>query len=188
MPDTLHPPYNVVQPRQLDRWLDVNAQNGQLQRFQYYFTVPGFSINQVFNQCSDIVGDFWYKSPNSFSLLLPLSAVIPSNVNYLMAIGFTKSGITYRYALNNCPTYVGYPITPYTNQIIRPNFRIEIWSTPSSPTIQTTGQNFFSTVRGNTDYRYGVDTSIANPAALETNYNSPNLNLPLVFPQTIYSN
>lgn len=40
MPEPLHPPYNVVQPRQLNRWLDVNSQNGPLTRTRGFISVP----------------------------------------------------------------------------------------------------------------------------------------------------
>lgn len=49
MPDFLHPPYGTttIQPRTLNRWLDVNSQNGPLGRNRGYISLPLNSINQI---------------------------------------------------------------------------------------------------------------------------------------------
>lgn len=46
--EPLHPPYGVVQPRQLVRWLDVNSQNGPLDRSRYDIVIPQYNINVAF--------------------------------------------------------------------------------------------------------------------------------------------
>jgi hypothetical protein len=45
MSEPLHPPYNVTQPRQLQRWLDVNAQNGKLTRTRGNIAYPNFNLS-----------------------------------------------------------------------------------------------------------------------------------------------
>lgn len=45
MPEPLHPPYGITQPRQLQRWLDVNSQNGPLGRTRQFITIPTDAVN-----------------------------------------------------------------------------------------------------------------------------------------------
>lgn len=80
------PPTNeygaVTQPRQLERWLDVNPVT-QLTRTQAYITLPAFSIEYVWLGYSDIIASFNFEGPNNFSLIQingsPSLVFIPSS-------------------------------------------------------------------------------------------------------------
>ena len=148
MPEFLHPPYApgaILQPRQLNRWLDINAQNGPLDRSRYYITLPAFSTVVNWLGYSDIVASFNFEAPNSFSLKWlnigdPTTGVvspIPFNPNYLLAIMWRDSyGKVYRYALwKNVGEILYFNIPLYTGQRIAKNFRLEIWSTKSTPAL-----------------------------------------------------
>ena len=191
--DTPHPPYNVVQPRVLDRWLDVNSQNGPLQRFQYYFDIPTFNVSKIFYQVADLVIDFWYQAPNNFSLILPVFPII----NSLLCIAWVDdNGNVRRYKLNTNPDVIMPEDVPqYTDQLIMKNFRIEVWNTNEPPTILEEPIRIYTTVRGNRDYRYSDDKPIASVSVTDNNFYSPNngeypptMNLPLTFPNTIITN
>lgn len=198
MPDSLHPPYNVVQPRQLDRWLDVNSQNGQLRRTQAYFIIPAFQVTFTFNQASDIIGDFWFLAPNSFSIIqTSASSIIPNEQGYVLCIAWIDSNNkVYRYKLNDDSrsTLDGIPL--YNGELIRKNFRIEIWSCDvfhSNLAAMVNPLTIYTTVTGNVDYRYGVDFVLVDPLSIETNFNTPDLGdtdmaLPFQFPNAIYTN
>lgn len=56
----------------------------------------------------------------------------------------------------------------YTNQMIKKNFRIEIWSYPSTINAQATPIVLPTSVMQNLDYRYASDTNLVNADALET--------------------
>jgi len=186
MPDVPHPPYNVVQPRVLDRWLDVNSQNGPLQRFQYYFDIPTFNVSKIFYQVADLVIDFWYQAPNNFSLILPVFPII----NSLLCVAWVdENGNVRRYKLNTNPDVIMPEDVPqYTDQLIMKNFRIEVWNTDEPPTILEEPIRIYTTVRGNRDYRYSDDKPIASVSVTDNNFISPSLDLPLTFPNTIITN
>ena len=72
MPLQTQPPYLPtarVQPRQLNRWLDINAQNGALRRTQTFISLPTFTqAASSWNGYSDIVVAFNFEGDNNFSL------------------------------------------------------------------------------------------------------------------------
>lgn len=198
MPDSLHPPYNVVQPRQLDRWLDINSQNGQLRRTQAYFVIPTFELAFTFNQASNIIGDFWYLGPNAFSIIqTSASSIIPDEAGFILCIAWIDSdNNVYRYRLNSDTrgTLDGVPL--YNGELIRKKFRIEVWDCDvfhSNLVALTTSLTIYTSVTGNVDYRYGSDFVLINPLPIETNFNTPDLEdtdmaLPFQFPNAIYTN
>ena len=74
MPEQPHPPYvpgSMFIPRTLNRWLDINPQNGSLTRTQTFITLPAFTIpskdQQVFSY-SFLQAAWNFESPNAFSL------------------------------------------------------------------------------------------------------------------------
>ena len=126
--DTQHPPYlpSTQQPRQLVRWLDVNAQNGPLQRTQKFITIPAFNLNYYWQGYSETILAFDYISPNKFSLK---TIPTPSNPSCMVCIAYSDSTGVHRYSLWTHKNAVVYgPITPYIGQQIKNKFRIEIWS------------------------------------------------------------
>lgn len=71
MPEPLHPPYAagaITIPRQLNRWLDVNQQNGPLTRARYFILLPAFTVTGTWIGVSDIVAAFNFEATNNFSI------------------------------------------------------------------------------------------------------------------------
>jgi hypothetical protein len=162
MPQPDYPPFaagSVTVPRQLIRWLDVNAQGGQLTRVQAFITVPSFNVTYTWRGYSDIVAAFNYEGPNNFSLT-SLYGEIPSlATNYTMCIMWQdENNNVYRYSLiRGVGDNFYFTLTPYNGQPIYKNFRIEIWSTSGGVCSQTTSMNLYTTVQGQYDYRYAND-------------------------------
>lgn len=128
-PPPLPPPDEggaVLQPRQLNRWLDINPIH-KLTRTQGYFNLPVFSVASQWKGYSEIVGVFNYTSTKNFSLktLTP-----PSNPNYVACIMWVDDEYNvYRYRLWEGVGEVFYFDIPlYSGQLIKKNFRIEIWN------------------------------------------------------------
>ena len=175
MPEPLHPPYvpaAVQQFRMLNRWLDVNAQNGPLSRTQTFITLPAFSQTVNWQGYSDIVAAFNYEGPNNFSL--KSGSNLPDNPNYCLCIMWKDSNdVVYRYAIWKDvgeSIYCPYPL--YTGQLIKKNFRFEIWSTNNTPAIQVLPISFYTSVLGNVDYRYGVDSTLVSSDSEVTDFES----------------
>lgn len=146
----------VTQPRQLQRWLDINPVT-QLTRTQAYITLPAFSVAVNWMGYSDIVASFNYEGPNNFSL--KASTTLPLDPNFVLCIMW-KDGVgnVHRYALWLDVGEVFYFNVPiYTGQKIAKNFRFEVWSTNSTPAILSTPIQLYTSVLGNVDYRYGDD-------------------------------
>ena len=181
MPDTYHPP-NVNQPRVLNRWLDINAQGGPLGRTQTFITIPAFKVT---GNPNDLVCVIWFTATNNFSLL-DISPIL-DNPDYTMAIAFVDAdGNTTRYGLNN-PDYLPY-MEPYVNQVIKKNFKIEIWSTNTTQISQSLPIVLYTSVLGNQDYRYGVDQNLSTSVLVESDFNAPLNVVPLQFPNIIFIN
>lgn len=170
MPEPLHPSYAagaLTTPRQLDRWLDVNSQNGPLGRTQTYVTLAAFDIPVTWRGYSDLLGEYHFESPNNISLVGVLNDT-PTNPNYTLCVSYVNSDNTVvRYSLWRASGDVfGFVLTPYTGQMIKKNFRLEIWSTNVSDLTQTTNINIYTSVLGDSDYRYGVDSMLVNSDGL----------------------
>ena len=129
------PPSNesgaLTQPRQLQRWLDVNVVP-RLTRTQGYFTIPAFSVNAEWRNASGIAAVFNYTATKNFTLK-PFT--VPVSPNYLACIAWVDDDyVMHRYKLwsdvgealfFDCPLYAG--------QLIKKNFRIEIWNILPDP-------------------------------------------------------
>lgn len=190
MPEPTHPPYaagSVVIPRQLQRWLDVNPQNGSLTRTRKYLLIPSFEItNIVWRGFSEIVAEFHVSSPNNFSLQ---SFEIPSSPSYTLCVAYVDDNfVTHRYRLWSSENEVIYfDIPQYEGQRINKNFKIEVWSTPVLLIAQDTSIRIDTSVLGEVDYRYGDDEQLVtftNPCTGQQVPIDPNVNawyLPLVF-------
>lgn len=171
MPEQSHPPYAptaTFQPRQLNRWLDINAQNGPLSRTQTYITLPAFSIAFTWRGYSDIVAAFNFEGPNNFSFRL--NYITPTAPNYTLCVMWKDgNNITYRYSLWRAAGDVIFSdITPYTGQLIKKNFRFEVWSTASTPAVNLSPINIYTSVLGILDYRYGLDSTLITTDGLVT--------------------
>ena len=131
MPEPLYSPFvagAIIQPRQLNRWLDINPIN-RLTRIHTYFVVPAFTIQFECRTYSDLVGAFNYEAPNNF-IIESENLPIISPVDYVMCVMWKDSHyVTHRYAFWQDVGEVFYFDVPlYTGQLIKKNFRIEIWT------------------------------------------------------------
>ena len=182
--DTLHPPYAsgaLTVPRMLNRWLDVNSQNGPLQRVMTYITLPVFNATVSWNGYSDIVTSFNVEAPNNFSFSGYLSNV-PAAPTYALCVSYRVQGVVTRYLVwDAAGSNFSQIIPPYTGQPLLKNFRFEVWSTSQGNISQTASINFYTSVAGSLDYRYGTDSALAGNDGQVTVFTSAGLNLPLVF-------
>lgn len=178
MPEQSHPPYAdgaLVIPRQLQRWLDVNPQNGPLRRTEKYISVPSFDVDHVWNGYSEIVGEYHFEAPNNFSLKIPHDGdVIDINTNYTMCVSYVNSDHTVvRYSLiRGTGDLFYFTLEPYAGQLIKKNFRIEIWNTSQVTCSETLVTNIYTSVLGDQDYRYGVDSALKQADPLCTGQQS----------------
>lgn len=176
MPDSSHPPYSpnsITIPRQLNKWLDVNSQNGPLRRVETFITLPAFTVNYTWRGYSDLIAAFNFEGPNNFSLR-DFSELVPLNSNYTLCIMWVDNQMNVnRYSIwRNIEDVFYFPLIPYTGQQIKKNFRLEIWSANVNPSTvsQSNSLNFYTTKLGDIDYRYGVDFSLVNADAIVTNF------------------
>jgi hypothetical protein len=187
MPQPNYPPGpGVTQPRHLIRWLDVNYQGGQLTRTQSYITIPTFSFASNWNQVSDIIAAYWYLAPNNISLIA--ADTILDDIGYVFCVMYIEDDIVYRYKLNNDYRAIMPDFPMYTDQVIKKKFRIEIWNCDVQFTTVAPAIRIYTSKLGNVDYRYGDDFTLVNPLTVQTNFQTPNLDLPLVFPNQLYFN
>lgn len=186
MPIPPSPPFvstATQQPRQLQRWLDINPQGGALQRTQTYITLPVFSVAVSWKGYSEIVASFNFEAPNNFSFR-SLSN-LPVSPNYALAVSWYDSeGNSQRYFLwKSVGEVIFFEEILYISQLIKKNFRFEIWSTNVANCSNTTAINFYTSVLGILDYRYGTDSALVNADTEVTNFQNINGNVP--FPAAI---
>lgn len=184
MPLPSSPPYvSVSRPRQLNRWLDINSQNGPLSRTQTFFTMPAFSVDVNWLGYSDIVAAFNFEGPNNFSLRFLQGSIIeglPSDIqknpNYCLCIMWIDSTTTpytvHRYAIWQGVGEVQYLNIPlYTGQLIKKNFRLEVWSVAGQAVAsQSEAINFYTSKLGIVDYRHGLDTALVSADTIVTQF------------------
>lgn len=171
MPEPRHPPYPpggaISIPRQLIRWLDVNSQNGQLDRIRYYVVLPTFNIQGLTYQGSSvIVGEFHYEAPNNFSFDARF-ITWPTNPDHSLAISYVNADnsvvryFLYRSATDN----LLFDPVRYVGQLIKKNFRLEVWSS-SLATATGSGLNIYTSLKGNYDYRFQLDAPLVGSDGL----------------------
>lgn len=173
MPEPRHPPYvsgAVVIPRQLNRWLDVNPQNGPLTRTSTYITLPAFAQTDVWNGYSDIVASFNVESPNNISLK---NYNVPTSPNYVLCVSYRVGGVVTRYLLWDADSSnLNQTIPAYTGQVLLKNFRFEVWNTSQGATSQASAITFYTSKRGNVDYRFGDDSALVATDAENDNFHN----------------
>ena len=128
MPDSLHPPYVETarqQPRLLNRWLDINAQNGPLRRTQAIITIPSIVVDSMWMGYSRIVAAVTYTSSLNFSFK---NIKLASKPTYLLCVSFADRYGVHRYAFwKDVGETVYFNLPLYSGQMIKKNFRLEIW-------------------------------------------------------------
>jgi len=160
MPAPTQPPYEagaLLQPRQLQRWLDVNKVN-KLTRTETYWTVPAFSVDSDWLGYSKIVAVFDFTATNNFSLLPDFD--IPSSDFLACIMWVDEDHNVYRYKLwSDVGEVLFFSIPLYAGQLIKKNFRIEIWDVAPANTLSftlagagTAGANGSYTYQGSNIY------------------------------------
>jgi hypothetical protein len=180
MPQHNVPPFEtgaITKPRQLNRWLDKNPEGAGLQRVESFITLPVFNTTPTWNGHSDIVLTWNFVSPNNFSLT-DISA-LPTNPNYILCIAYELSDIVYRYKLCGDDSLLDVQFTPYTNQPIKHNFRLEIWSLSALTVSEVSARTMYTSVLGSLDYRWGLDFELAGNTGVVTNFQNINSVIPV---------
>lgn len=191
MPQAPSPPFvpgAQTEPRQLNRWMDINPQGGPLTRTETFITLPAFSQAVTWRGYSEIIAAFNFEGPNNFSLN---SFIAPVNPNYALAIMWVKDGITYRYWLwSGVGEIIYFPEIPYTSQLIGKNFRLEVWSTNVATVSQSAPLTFYTSVLGNYDYRWANDTALVNSDPEVVNFQNINTtpSLPISLTVSVFFN
>jgi hypothetical protein len=161
MPQPPSPPFvpgAMTSPRQLNRWIDINPQGGALERIKTFLSLPAFSQIVNWKGYSEIVVAFNFEGPNNFSLR---NFPIVTGTNYALAIMWVHNTVTHRYWLiSGVGEIIYFPQIPYTGQVIEKNFRLEVWSTNSSPAISTGIPIMRTSVLGDIDYMWGTDINL----------------------------
>ena len=162
MPEQTYPPYvsgALTVPRQLNRWLDINPQNGFLSRTSTVITLPVFTTENSWNGYSNIVSSFNIESPNAISLK-PFTA--PSDPNYVLCVSYRIGNVVTRYMIWDATGSVMSQTIPfYVGQPLKKNFRFEVWNTSQGAVSQATEFKFYTSKLGSIDYRFGADYALA---------------------------
>jgi len=190
MPEPRHSPYAEnakTIPRMLQRWLDINAQNGPLTRTRKYLTFPSFEIASNWRGYSSIIGEYLFSSDKCFSLLIN-DDDLPIAPNYTLCISCIKSGIVYRYRIfSSTDENIFFEIPQYNGETIQRNFKFEIWSANVVTCVNNDDITFYTSVLGDEDYRYGIDSVLTTNFGLCEGQQSEDMNLPLAFGTCTYN-
>lgn len=202
--EPLHPPYGVTQPRTLVRWDDVNSQNGPLTRVRGFIVIPAFSAgNNYTNPIQPSIArrvaqiNYTVISNKPFSIvdLTPFTGQTV-NVGWTITIAWATANqpenIVTRYILfsngsldfNVVGALATFPW--YTGQPIPSVFCIEIWDMGvgvyANGIVTPQSINIFTSILGNSDYRYAVDFNVANTNTIvPQSINGPVYNFPINF-------
>lgn len=200
MPQQTSPPYypaSTTIPRQLVRWDDVNAQNGPLKRASLYLPLPIFApVTPNWVGVPDITVAFNFECQNNFTLavgslvigalntyLAGLTIVSPNYIACLM--WKDQKGNVHRYQLwSGVGEVVPLSFPLYNGQIIKKNFRIEIWSIGAGNVSESVGQLLTTSVLQGIDYRYASDAPLSSNDGEVTNFAAISAYNPLAAPTT----
>lgn len=165
-------------PRQLQKWLDVNAVS-KLTRINSFITLPAFTqSSNTWNGYSDIVYAFNFEGPNNFSLT-GITGDVPSNPNYTLCISYRIGTKVTRYLLwLGAGSVMNQDLIQYTDQRILKNFRLEIWNTSQGVASQSNAIQFYTSVLGPRDYRWAVDFTLVSADSPCTNFKDSLSNFP----------
>lgn len=161
----------IIQPRQLNRWLDVNQVN-KLTRTETYITIPAFSIDCDWKGYSELIATWNFEADHNFTLKQAQN-VLPSSPNYVLCVMWEdQDRNVYRYALwQNVGEVFYFNVPLYTGQQIKANFRFEVWNVEDVTTAeQTTDVTLYTSVRGNYDYIWETDSALVISDGLVTNF------------------
>lgn len=189
MSNPVYPPYNQTSPRQLNRWSDVNSQNGPLTRPRGCIAFPTFDIYLPWAGYSDIVGVYNYQAPNNFSFSNYKTFISSVNLSFTLCVAYTNSDasvVRYRLVTGTGENIYGY-IPAYTGQLIKKNFRFEIWSVNGGGAHCIQAATFVmetSVLSRTLDRRYSDDYILVSPDTTPCQLVGGNVNLPVALPIT----
>ena len=173
MPDNTYPPFasdvgGSINPRQLNRWIDVSPQGGSLKRTQGYIELPVFNQAVDWKGYSEIVAAYNFTGQNNF-VLTDVSA-LPVNPNYVLCIAYKLAGVVYRYKLAGDGGVFYFTLTDYNKQAIKHNFRLEVWSVEDANVSQASTVKLFTSVHSSFDYRNSDDFELVNDSGIVTDF------------------
>lgn len=173
MPDNTYPPFagdtgGLTQPRTLQKWLDTSPQGGALRRTQSYVSLPVFNQAVTWRGYSEIIIAFNFAASNNFVWIDRTD--LPSDGNYVLCVAWQKDGVVYRYKLCGPAGVFYFALADYTNQKIGKNFRLEVWSISAANVSETTARQMWTSVRGQVDYRFGVDFELVSVSTTVTDF------------------
>lgn len=163
-PPSNPPPSNepgaISNPRMLNRWLDINPVHA-LERIKTYWSYPAFEIDDNWAGYSNLVGVFNYTATNNFTLTAFETLEDP---NYIACVMWVDDDLNvFRYKLwENVGEVFNFSVPLYTGQLIKKNYRIEIWTIAPTGTLLTLTVNGGGTASVNTDYAYVTADSYTN--------------------------
>lgn len=150
-------------PDTFTNWLKFTPA-GQVGYRRAYLDLPAFSYTGlVYAGASVIVAQFNFSASQNFILLNRPTK--PTGVNYGLCIRYRVGETVYRYKLWTDDNFVlnddGAPL--YTNQLIKKNFVLEVWSLNGQTTaVQTSAIRMFSSIRAiPTDITITTDYALA---------------------------
>lgn len=135
-----------------------------------------FDISHVWNGYSEIVGEYHFTAPNNFSLKQSnLANLIPSGTNYTLCVSYVVSeGVVARYSLvRGEGDFFYFTLPEYNGQFVSKNFAIEIWNTNQVTCSESESPLIYTSVKGDLDYRYGVDSALATTVQLCSSQQPP---------------
>lgn len=159
-----------MNPRQLNRWMDVSPQNGALQRTRGYIQLPVFSQAVSWKGYSELVVAFNFTGTRNFSL--KDFTDLPTDGNYVLFIAYQTGGVVYRYKLAGDGGVFYFDTNQYTNQRILHNFRLEVWSVEDATVSETTARTIYTTALGSYDYRFAIDFVLTDISTTITDFQS----------------
>lgn len=102
--------------------------------------------------------------------------LISQNPNYtLTAMYVDASGNVVRYTLIDSGVELPVATIPYNGQIIKKNFRLEVWNTTNGNVTQTVPLSLITSILGNVDYRYGSDFQLVGNNGSVVDFQSVNV-------------
>lgn len=155
----------------MNRWLNINKVSA-LARAGTYVQIPTFNVAVTWLGYSDIVATFNVSSPNSFTFQLD---DLPVNPNYVLCIAWAdSSGNVRRYKLWDHDEAVIYDtaIPQYAGQVIRKNFRWEVWSVNNATASEIGTHQLTTSVRQAVDDIEADDVLLAGNGAENSSFNS----------------
>lgn len=158
-------------PNFLNRWLDRNPM-APLTRARFYLVIPTFSYPVTWLGYSDIVASYNYTLANNFVIINYRQWEVVVNPSYVLVIAFENpDGTVTRYRFWTAATEAIYPAIPlYKGQLIRKNFRFEVWSVNGQAVASqaSTITPIFISLQQNVDYRNATDTVLQAQNSIST--------------------